>query len=149
MSGKSYYIFNFVTTGPAPHERAVGLLRAGMWGVDAQEPHGSAIAAGDLVLIYLAAPERVFIGRAELASPVHDWTRSEAHVYPGDSAGGVLLSRVEEWEPPVPMDAVLAQIASETARGDFEAGVVRISAHEYGTTLAVAALSRSRLVEDS
>ena len=111
-----------------------------MWGVDADEPHRDALAPGDLILIYLGAPEREFIGRAELASAVHDWTPSEAQVYPGDSPGGVLLAQVEEWDPPVPMHAVLSQIdPAEKAKADFEAGVVRITANEYETALAVAA----------
>jgi hypothetical protein len=72
---------------------------------------------------------------------VHDWTPSEAQVYPGDSSGGgVVLAQVEEWDPPVPMNTVLSQIdPAENARADFEAGVVRITANEYETTLAVAA----------
>jgi len=88
-----------------------------MWGIDADEPHRNALAAGDLILVYLGAPERKFIGRAELASAVHDWTPSEAQVYPGDSPGGVLLAQVEEWDPPVPMSTVLSQIdPAENAR---------------------------------
>ena len=111
-----------------------------MWGIDADEPHRDAVAAGDLVLIYLGAPEREFIGRAELASEVHDWTPSEATVYPGESPSGVVLAQVEEWDPPVPMKTVLAQIdAAENAKADFQAGVVRITANEYETALAVAA----------
>jgi hypothetical protein len=111
-----------------------------MWGIDADEPHGNALAAGDLVLIYLGAPERKFIGRAALASAVHDWTRSEAKVYPCDSPGGVSLAQVEEWDPPVPMSTVLSQIdQAENARADFERGVVRITANEYETALEVAA----------
>jgi hypothetical protein len=111
-----------------------------MWGIDADEPHRNALAPGDLVLIYLAAPERKFIGRAELASAVHDWTPSEAHLYGGDSSGGVLLAQVEEWDPPVPMDTVLSQIdPAGNAKADFQAGVVRITANEYDTALAVAA----------
>src|SRR4051794_28221744 len=93
---------------------------------------------GDLVLIYLGAPEREFIGRAELASAAHDWTPSEAQVYPGDSPSGVLLAQVEEWDPPVPMEIVLSQIDSADAKADFAAGVVRITAGEYETALAVA-----------
>ena len=74
---------------------------------------------GDLVLIYLGAPERVFIGRAEVASAVHDWTPSEARVYPGDSPSGVVLAQVEEWDPPVPMKTVLSQIdPAENAKAD-------------------------------
>jgi len=61
-------------------------------------------------------------------------------VYPGDSPSGVLLAQVEEWDPPVPMDIVLSQIdPAENAKADFAAGVVRITASEYETALAVAA----------
>jgi hypothetical protein len=140
----AHYIFNFVkgdaAKGPAPREQAAGFLRVRMCGVDADEPHRDALASGDLVLIYLGAPEQEFVGRAELASSVHDWTSSEAEVYPGDSPSGVLLTQVEEWDPPVPMDAVLSQIdPAGNAKADFQAGVVRITAHEYETALAVAA----------
>jgi hypothetical protein len=138
----AHYLFNFskqdAAKGPALREQAARLLRVRMWGVDADEPHRNALAPGDLVLIYLAAPERAFIGRAELASAVHDWTRSEAQVYPGDSPSGVLLSHVQDWDPPVPMNAVLSRIdPAENAKADFQAGVVRITAHEYETALAV------------
>jgi hypothetical protein len=140
----AYYLFNFVkgdaAKGPAPREQTDGFLRVRMWGVDRDEPHCNALAAGDVVLIYLGAPEREFIGRAELASAVHEWTPSEAQVYPGDSTSGVLLAQVEKWDPPVPMSTVLSQIdPAEKAKADFQAGVVRITASEYETALAVAA----------
>ena len=51
----------------------------------------------------------------------------------------VLLAQVEKWDPPVPMSTVLSQIDSPEAKADFEAGVVRITADEYETALAVAA----------
>ena len=142
LRGVAHYLFNFVKEDPpkwpALREQAARFLRVRMWGIDADEPHRNALASGDLILIYLGAPEREFIGRAELASAVHDWTPSEAQVYPGDSPSGVLLAQVEEWDPPVPMNAVLSQIdPAENARADFEAGVVRITAHEYQTVLAV------------
>ena len=64
-------------------------------------------------------------------------------MYPGDSPGGVLLAQVEEWHPPVPMETVLSQIdRSENARADFQVGVVRITAHEYETALAVETSTR-------
>ena len=88
-----------------------------MWGVGADEPHCDALAAGDLVLIYLGAPHREFIGRAELSSAVRDWTLSEARVYPGDSPSGVSLAEVKEWDPPVPMNAVLSQIDRQRMLG--------------------------------
>jgi hypothetical protein len=146
-----HYLFNFsvrdVAQGPSRAERAAELLRVQMWGIDAEEPHSSALAPGDLTLIYLGAPERDFIGRAELASAVHDWTPSEAQVYPGDSPSGVLLAGVEEWDPPVPMHAVLPQVdpagsnpyIQANAKAGFHAGVVRITAHEYETVLALRA----------
>jgi EVE domain len=140
----AHYLFNLVerdaAQGLAPREKSARFLRVRMWGIDAGEPHRNALSPGDLVLIYLGAPQREFVGRAELASSVHDWTPSEAQVYPGESPSGVLLAQVEEWDPPVPMNSVLAQIdPAENAKADFEAGVVRITAHEYETALAVAA----------
>jgi hypothetical protein len=140
----AHYLFNFVkrdaTKGPALREQAAAFLRVRMWGIDAGERHRDALVPGDLILIYLGAPEREFIGRAELASAVHDWSPSEAQVYPGDSPSGVLLAHVEEWDPPVPIKTVLSQIdRSEGAKADHEAGVLRITANEYEITLAVAA----------
>jgi hypothetical protein len=139
-----YYLLNAVEADEAKaaglRELAAGSLGAGLWGIGADEPHRTSLAPGDLVLIYLGAPDRVFLGRAELASEVHAWTESEARDYRGDSPGGVLLAQVEEWDPPVPMHAVLARIGpSTTAKADFQAGVVRITASEYEAALAVAA----------
>lgn len=138
----AHYLFNVVNgeaaEQPSRREEALERLRAGLWGVDADEPHRDALAAGDLALVYLGAPDRELVGRAELASAVHDWTPAEAQAYPGDSPSGVSLAKVEEWSPAVPMHAVLSRIASETARADFETGVVRISANEFATAVAVA-----------
>jgi len=140
----AHYLFNLVRSdaadGPPVRELAAGFLAVGMWGVDEDGPHRDAVAAGDLILIYLGSPERVFVGRAELASAVHDWTPSEAQSYPGDSSSGVLLAQIEEWDPPAPMETVLSRIGpSETAKADFRAGVVRITADEYEAAVAVAA----------
>jgi hypothetical protein len=84
----AHYLFNF-SDGDRQH--ATGLLQAEMWGVGRHERHRDALAPGDLALIYLPAPEAEFIGRAELATAVHDWTPAEAEAYPGDSPSGVLL----------------------------------------------------------
>jgi hypothetical protein len=142
----AHYIFNVVrqdaATGRALREQIARSLRARLWGIDVSEPHRDALAAGDLVLLYLGAPDREFIGRIKLASAVLDWTPSEARVsvYTGDFRGGVSLAEVEEWDPSVPMSAVLAEIdPAENAKADFQAGVVRITANEYETALAVAA----------
>ena len=54
--------------------------------------------------------------------------------------GDLILVYLAAHERKVPMSAVLAQIdRSAGARADFETGVVRITAGEYETTLAVAA----------
>jgi hypothetical protein len=139
----AHYLFNFVNgeaKASSLREQAAAFLRARMWGVDTDEPHRDALAAGDLALIYLGAPVREFVGRAELGSAVHDWTQSEAQMYPGDARAGVLLAQIEEWDPPVAMHDVLAQVDStDKAKADFEVGVVRITAGEYETALAVAA----------
>ena len=139
----AYYLFTtrgHPGKGSSPRERATRLLRVRMWGLSADEPHRFTLASGDLILIYLGAPDRVFVGRAELASMARDWTQAEAQVYPGDSRSGVVLTRVEEWNPPVPVVAVLARIdPAENARADFEAGVVRITPHEYQAAVAVSA----------
>jgi hypothetical protein len=142
--GMAHYLFN-VSDGD--QEQAAALLRAKMWGIGAQERHRGALAPADLVLIYLAPPRREFIGQVELASAAHDWTPGEAAAYPGDSPGGVLLSHVEEWDPPVAMTTVLPRIDPDSsnpyvqrnARIGFQAGLIQITAHEYEVVLAVRA----------
>jgi hypothetical protein len=140
----AHYLFNLlerhVAKPRALREQGLELLRVGVWGIGAEEPHREALAPGDLILVYVGAPALEFTGRAELASAVHAWAPSEAEAYPGNYASGVLLDQVEEWDPPVPMSAVLSQMnPSEKAKGEFEAGVVRITAKEYETAVAVAA----------
>ena len=130
----------YAANGSAPREVATEFLRVGMWGVGADEPHRDALAPGDLVLIYLGAPDRMFVGRAELGSAVHEWTPSEAQLYPGNSAADVLLTQIQQWHPRVPMKTVLSHIdPAENAKADFDIGVVRITATEYATATAVAA----------
>jgi hypothetical protein len=124
-------------------EQAAALLDAKMWGVGDDEPHRAEIAPGDLVLIYIAT-RREFIGRAELATSVHEWTPSEA-VYPGDSTSGVGLTDVEEWDHAVPMDVVVRRIdptgssrlVQENAAKGFRMGVVLVDADEYEAVLAL------------
>ncbi len=111
-----------------------------MWGIDLNERHREALEEGDVVLVYLGAPLRQFVARAEVASPAHEWSSVEARRFPGDSTVGVLLSWVEEWDPPISMSAVLPQIdPAENARAEFETGLVRITLGEYETAIDVAA----------
>jgi hypothetical protein len=138
----AHFLFN-VSAGD--RQRAAALLRAKMWGVGRDERQRDALAAGDLALIYLSAPRAEFIGRAELATAVHDWTPVEAAAYPGASVSGVLLAAVEEWEHPVPMAAVVRLIdptganplVQANAAAGFRAGVVRITADEYQSAVGL------------
>jgi hypothetical protein len=140
------YVFNF---SEGDLEQAIVLLRAKMWGVGRHERHRDALAPGDLALIYLPAPVAEFIGRAELATAVHDWT-SEAEAYPGDSLSGVLLSDVEEWDPAVPMDTVVQRIdptasnplVQANAAAGFRMGIVLITGDEYETAVALSREAR-------
>jgi len=137
----AHFLFNF---SDRDRRRATVLLQAKMWGVGRQERHRDALAPGDLALIYMVASAE-FIGRAELATAVHDWTPSEAEAYPGDSSSGVLLSHFEEWDPAVPMDTAARRIdptasnplVQTNAAAGFRMGVVRITGDEYGTALAL------------
>ena len=115
-----------------------------MWGIRGDERHRAALVPGDLVLIYVASC-REFIGRAELASAVHQWTPSEAKAYPGDAPSGVALTNVEQWALAVPMDIVVQRIdpmvsnplvQTNAARG-FRMGVVLITDDEYEAVLAL------------
>jgi hypothetical protein len=135
-----HYLFNFAD---GDREQASLLLRARMWGIGRQERYRDALAPGDLALIYLPAPEAEFIGRAELATALRDWSASEAEAYPGDSPSGVLLSDVEEWDPAVPMATVVQRIdptasnplVQENAATGFRTGVSRITDGEYENAL--------------
>ena len=142
----AHYLFNF---SGGDRQQATALLQVKMWGVGRDERHRDALAPGDLALIYLATPGE-FIGRAGLATAVHDWTPSEAEAYPGDSPSGVVLSDVEDWHPTVPMDSVVRRIdptrsnplVQSNAAAGFRMGVVRITGHEYETALALSREAR-------
>lgn len=140
------YLFSF---SEVDGEQARRRLRARMWGISDAEPRRHELAAGDLVLVYVVAA-RAFIGRAEIASAVHEWTPLEAEAYPGEEPGGVSLSGVEEWDPAVLLDAVVSQIdprasnpiVQANARAGFRTSVVRITADEYEGALAVGRRTR-------
>ena len=76
-SGMAHYLFN---VHEGDQEQSAALLRAKMWGIGRDEKHRDALAPADLVLIYLAPPKQEFIGQAELASAVNDWTSGEAEL---------------------------------------------------------------------
>jgi hypothetical protein len=142
-----HFLFNFTEGG---REQAVALLDARMWGIDLDELHRAALAPGAVALIFVAKPEDVLIGRAELATEFHEWTREEADAYPGDSPGGVRLSDVERWEPAVPMATVVnridptgsSRLVQTNAAIGFPRGLVRIDPDEYEAALALSRETR-------
>lgn len=138
----AFWLFNLTPTDiPSfgARERAVELLEARMWDVGPDEPHRDALSAGDLVLIYLAAPARVFIARAELASSVRPLTSGQPDPAQPSGRSGVLLGQIDRWDPPVVMDAVLARIdPASKAKADFDHGVVGITHHEFDAAVAAA-----------
>jgi hypothetical protein len=142
----AHYLFNF---SDGNRQQATVLLQAKVWGIGRYERRRDALAPGDLALIYLPGPEAEFIGCAELATAVHDWTPSEAEAYPADSPSGVSLSQVEECNPAVPMDTVVQRIdptasnprVQTNAAAGFRMGV-RITGDEYDTALALSREAR-------
>jgi hypothetical protein len=128
----AHYLFNVageLGDESALREQVDARLRAGKWPIADGERHRDALAPGDLALIYIGAPVHEVVGCAEVTSAVLRWPNGE----------GVLLSHIEQWQPPVPMREVLARIdTSAGARADFTAGVLRITNIEYTTTLTLA-----------
>jgi len=129
----AHYVLN-ASSGDA--ERAI---EAGLWGVGRDEPHANALASGDHALIYAAG---TFIGCAEIAGPVHDWTPAEAAAFPGDSTGGVVLSNAERWNDAVPMAAAVRRIDPtrsnpivQSNAGGFTGRIVLLTADEYDAVL--------------
>ena len=140
----AFWLFNRVASDtPASRlaEQVGELLDDGKWDVGRHEPHADSLAPGDLVLIYLGAPSRVFVARAQLDSAMSQLPPGG----PGSHASsgprmGVRLVRVDRWDPPVPMEAVLSRIdPASRAKADFDKGVVGISRHEFEAALAAAA----------
>jgi hypothetical protein len=118
----AYFLLNF----DGDREDARAHLRAKRWPVAVDEEHRDALAAGDVALVYVAA-DRAFIARVDLASGVRDGEASE-----------VALADVEWWDPPALMDAVLSAIGpSETAKGEFDTGVLWITDGEYDAAVGV------------
>lgn len=142
-STMAFWLFSSVPADMSSAEarrRIDDALQAQAWEVADAEPHRGSLSAGDLVLVYLGAPDRVLLARTELVSAVQPLAPDAA--LRSDPAGrsGVLLGDVAWWDPPVPMDAVLARIDPvNNARADFANGVVGITRDEFEAALAAAA----------
>jgi hypothetical protein len=123
-------------------ERAAALLRAKRWAFGREERHRDAVAAGDLVLIFVALT-REFVGRAKLESAFLDPMPSDA-ASSGLPVSGVLLGGIEEWANRVPLDAAVRRIDPTSSNpyvqanaAGFRAGVVQITVSEYDIVVAL------------
>ena len=134
-----YFIFNLVD---GDRERAVSLLHAKMWTIDGGERHCDALNPGDLVLVFVALT-REFVGHAELGTAFLDRLAQDPAM--SDRAqSGVMFRKVVEWTSGVQLDLAVQRIdptatnpyVQANAAG-FRAGVVQITAREYGIVMAL------------
>jgi type I restriction and modification enzyme subunit R-like protein len=141
----AYYIFNFTKSGAEKGsslaEQAGRLLEVQLWGIGSKTPNKDRLAAGDKVLIYVGAPERLLIGEGTLSSGVRSWTPDEALVYPGDWSAGVSFSEAFTWERPVPIKDVWPRMSGSVTnpKAQFFAGVVQIKQRDYEFVVTAAA----------
>lgn len=140
----AYYIFNFTKSGAQKGrplaEQAARLLDAKLWGIGSKTPNKDRLAAGDRILAYVGAPERLFIGEGTLSSGSHPWTPDESRGYPGDWSAGVSFGDADVWERPVPIkDAWPSMSGFDTnPKAQFFAGVVQIKQHDYELVVSAA-----------
>jgi len=134
-----HFIFNFAD---GDRERAAWLLHAKTWVLGRDERHCDALAAGDLVLVFIALT-REFVGRARLATAFLDPIPVDGATS-GPAVSGVLLDDVEEWTSGVPLDVAVQRIDPTASNpyvqanaAGFRAGVVQITVGEYDTVMAL------------
>lgn len=120
----AYYLLNFTKKAAAKgvplRDQAASLLETKLWGIGPKAPNRDAVASGDRLLIYVGAPECLFVGQATLANGYHEWTPEEATAYSEKPAGGafpagVTFGETEVWNKAVPIDSVWSEMpASES-----------------------------------
>lgn len=71
----AHYIIQFTRAGTRQRrgmpEQARALLRTGLWGIPPTAQLRMRLVAGDVVLIAVGAPDRVFVGDAVVQSGYH------------------------------------------------------------------------------
>jgi hypothetical protein len=140
-----YFILN-LTDGD--RERAESFLGARTWMVDYAERHRDALAAGDLVLVFIAVTSE-FVGRAKLETAFLDSLPVDPAAS-GPAVSGVLLADVDKWTSGVPLAVAVQRIdpmgsnpyVQSNAAG-FRSGVIQITAAEYEKVLSLHDEARS------
>ncbi len=109
------WVLNFTRGGTRDKklmpQQARKLLEIGLWGMPESAQAREKLSVGDRVLAYVGAPDRVFVGDAEIAAPWHSWTSEEAQTYAtaGSFHAGIRLTDCRLWDKPVPVQAVWPQ----------------------------------------
>jgi hypothetical protein len=139
----AYFLFNFTKKGAESgvtlREQAAGLLDLRLWGIGAKTPNRDRLSAGDRILAFVGAPERLFVGHGILSSGVHDWSPEEGRIYPEHLwRTGVAFSQTEVWDEPVPLKSVWPNMPSSAKNPEahFFAGVMQVRQKDYETVLA-------------
>jgi hypothetical protein len=116
-------------------QQAQELVRVGLWGIPPTAQAKDKLAAGDRVLVYVGAPDRVFVGRAGIAAPWHAWSADESAKYPMTSsfAAGIALRDGSVWDKPVPLTAVWPQTegANTNPKALWYGAAVRVAEADY------------------
>jgi hypothetical protein len=116
-------------------QQARELLEVGLWGIPPTAQAKDKLAAGDHVLAYVGAPDRVFVGHATIAAPRHEWTPDEAARYPITSTftAGIALTDANAWDKPVPVASVWPNtVGAKTNPGALWYGaVVRVAEADF------------------
>ena len=144
-STTKYFIFNLVDGDRA---RAASFLSAKRWVVGREERHRSALASGDLVLVFVGVTSE-FVGRAQLETEFLDPMPVDAAAF-GPAVSGVVLTDADAWTSGVPLADAVQRIdptgsnpyVQANAAG-FRSGVVQITADEYDKILSLHDEARS------
>src|SRR4051794_12249063 len=118
------YLLNFVKSG-TPHKQQLAgqarkLLEVGLWGIPPTSPASKHLQPGGRVVVYVGAPERVFIGDAVVDQEVHTWGADEAARYPmgGKYNVGISLKDVAIWDKPVLLKDVWPELEAAAKNPD-------------------------------
>ncbi len=124
-------------------QQARKLLRAGLWGVPDTAQAKEKLAVGDRVLVYVGAPDRIFVGDARIAAPWHAWTPDEAQRYAGIGTfgAGIALEACRVWDKPVALDAVWpdTQGAKTNPSARWYGAVTRLTQSDFDAILEAGA----------
>jgi hypothetical protein len=141
------WILNFTRRGTKDKklmpQQARGLLEIGLWGIPETAQAKDKLAASDRVLVYVGAPDRLFLGDARISSPWHHWTDtelgSEKERYPtaGSFGAGIALADCRIWEKPVPLQIAWPQTqgAKTNPKARWYGAVARITSEDFDAIL--------------